>query len=450
MPSISFRLFVLCLLLSLLVIPRNLPAQESNETLTLQRAIELALENNRTIKSAELDVLKSSDSIAATRTKYFPSFSLTVLASQLLTPIDFTFEKGLFGTYPGTGPIPAEDTSINTPRQPTGLVVGSIQQPLSQIYRISMNVKMLKAAQEATMEEEREKKQAIVNDVKKLYYGILQSESALTYAKGSIQLYRELDRVTDEYLIQRVALKSDSLQVKSQVAKAEYDLLVVENELSTRKEELNVLLGRDIRTEFSVTPASEETEVHYDLATIQTQALENRPELREARHRVKQAQYDKRAKKAEYIPDVSLSFNYLSFVNYQFIPNNMATAGIYVSWDAFDWGRKKNEIAEKERSIQQAKLALTDGENKILAEVNSVHRKLTEGGQLVRVARLGQEAALEVVRITANKYKEKAALLKDVFQAQTTFEENKDRYQQALLSFWSAKADLEKAVGEDQ
>ena len=69
---------------------------------------------------------------------------------------------------------------------------------------------------------------------------------------------------------------------------------------------------------------------------------------------------------------------------------------------------------------------------------------------LVELTRLTQEAAQEKVRTTTNRYKEQSALLKDVLQAQTSLEETRDQYEQAILSLWVASADFEKAIGMEQ
>jgi hypothetical protein len=71
-----------------------------------------------------LDVEKSVDELSAAKTKFFPAFNLSVLAGSLLKPIDFTFDQGVFGTYPGIGPVPNEDTAITTPTQLSAYIVG--------------------------------------------------------------------------------------------------------------------------------------------------------------------------------------------------------------------------------------------------------------------------------------------------------------------------------------
>ncbi len=117
------RISLLIALLLLLVSPRAAQCQQpdisNGETLTLEQAIALALGENRQVKSASIEVEKYSDKLAALRTKRLPEFKFYTLASQLLTPMSFTFEKGAFGSYLGIGPIPDKTTEISTPRRPT-------------------------------------------------------------------------------------------------------------------------------------------------------------------------------------------------------------------------------------------------------------------------------------------------------------------------------------------
>lgn len=423
----------------------------SGEVLTLEEAVALALQHNRLVQNAEIEKEKYEDKLAAAKTRRLPAFSLYTLGAQQLSEINFEFQQGVFGTFPGIGPIPSENTALTTPRQPTAVIMGQVTQPLSQQYRIGLNLAQLKLGREIAEEQVRSQKNSTINQVKQAYYGVLQTLSGLHSAEEATELYRELDRITNEYVIQQVALKSESLEVKTRLAKSEYDTMALHDLLLTQKEQLNHLLGRDIRTDFRVSPVPEATLYEADLIAAHARALEQRPEVREARLRKKQAEYDVRLKKAEYIPEVSLTFHYLSMINFdQFVPKHIAGAGILLSWEVFDWGRKKRELAEKTKTVGQADTGLMEAESAVLLDVDSKFRKLRETRQLLRVGQLAQETALETVRVTTNRYNQQASLLKNVLQAQTSLAEANYQYQQALLAFWTAKAELEKALGEDQ
>jgi len=177
-------------------------------------------------------------------------------------------------------------------------------------------------------------------------------------------------------------------------------------------------------------------------------ALEQRPELREAKLKAQQAEKDYRMKKREYIPDISLTFNYLSPFNVDVVPKNLTGAGFAVSWDVFDFGRRKHELAAKSRTIEQAGAAVDETSAQIMVDVGNRFRKFQEARQQLRVTSLARDVAQEKVRVGLDRYQQKAVLLKDVLQLQTSLAESRYKYQESLLAFWSARAELEKAMGE--
>ena len=426
----------------------------ASEVLTLNRAISLALENNRSAKNAKLEVEKAGDKVAQLRTRRLPSLKLTSLVSQPLSTFETRFEKGVFGTYPGIGPVPAETTFITSSTKPTALMLAQVTQPITQLRRIGLQIKQQEVGLEISQADLNAVEQTIVNDVKHAYYAILQTHGATLAAEESVRLYRELDRVTGEYVLQQVALKTDQMDVQTRLAKAEYQMLTLTNQLSLQKEQLNLLLGRDVTTPFTVSDELETAQVmmrETDLTQARERALAQRPEIREARLQVQKANLDRRAKKSEFIPDVSLTYNYTSTFNYSdFVPRNVSSLGVQVEWEVFDWGRKKREVSEKTRTLSQANNNLLETQSQVLIEVNDRFRHLRETCQQIRIARLSQTHANANVQMATYKYRLDAVLLKDVLQAQTSLADANYDFQKALLSFWSAKADFEKAIGEDK
>jgi len=419
----------------------------SAEVLSLDEAISIALQNNRSLKNARLNVEKSGDEIKSIRTSRFPSTHFYALVSEDMVKHETNLTSPFTGVFPGIGPF----FSLSTPRRPTAVFAAQVLQPISQQYRIGLAINAVKLARDEEQQKLRTEEQSLLNNVKQTYYGILQSESALANVRDEVKSYRELERVTGEFVLQQVVLKSDHLQVQTRLAKAEYEALDLTNRLSTQKEQLNKLLGRDLLTDFSVRPVAEATIFEYDISASRRRALEQRPELSEARLKIEQAKLDKRLKKSEYIPDVSVGFTSLSLRNFdEVVPRNIASVGVVMSWEPFDWGRKKRQLAEKSKTIEQAKNSLKETEDQILIEVGDKFRRLQQTQQALRVARLSQDTEREALRVTQGRYRFEAALLTEVLQSQAKLADANNQYQQALLSFWTAKAELEKALGQDK
>jgi len=424
-------------------------AQDAVRVLTLEDAVSLAQANNRLVKNAQLSVSMSDDQIAEARTYRFPSLSLYALGSQLLTPVNFTFQQGVFGTFPSIGPVPATNTQIHTPLRPTFYALTQFSQPLSQQYKFGLNIKQAKLTKLVDEQKLRAQKQSVTSQVKQSYYAILRTQSSLASSEENLKFDRELDRTTEQYLAEKTALKSDSMDVKARIAQEEYNNLTLRNSLASQKEQLNDLLGRDIRTDFSVAEVPEATTIEASLDAAQARALSARPELAEARLTVQQAELNRRITKTQYIPDVSLAVTNLSLTNINLLPSYVATAGVLVSWDPIDWGRRKHELAAASKTIEQSKNSANETEAQILVEVAAKFRKLGETRALLHATTLQRDAEREKLRVVRNQFEQKTALLKDVLQQKMSLEMVTNQYNQALLSFWTAKADFEKSLGEE-
>jgi outer membrane protein len=421
----------------------------SEEPLSLEAAIQLAVNNNRHVASALLQVDKAEADLAVARTRRLPNFETEASASQLLTPVDFSFPRGAFGDFPGIGPIPADDTNVSVPRRPTYYLSSQVSQPLSQLFRIGLGIRSAETMRDIERERSRAQRLSVINSVKRLYFSILQTQSALNANTEALALYAELDRTLQVRVAQQVALRSDALDVQFRRAQEELTRTTLHNALATQKEQLNQLLGRDVRTAFEVQDVASISLLDVDVEAGRTQALENRPDVKEARLKLQQAELDRRITKSERMPDVSLAVSYSSNFNIDMLPTNFATVGVQVKWEPFDWGRRSRELAAKTNTIEQARLNVRDAEDRTWLEINSLSRTLAEKKALLRVMQTAQSAAREKVRIKTNQYQVQAALLTDVLNVRAELADADDRLQQALLAFWTAKADYDLATGEE-
>ena len=426
-----------------------LAAQEQPEVLTVDQAVQIALANNRNLKIVSLNLDVHAERLAADKTKRLPSFNTYVFGSQLMTPISYTVPPGQFGTYPATGPIPATTSYITTPAKLTALVMASMSQPLLSLYRINLFLKGQELSVEQAKEQLRGERQAVVNNVRQNYYKVMQIENEIDSLQASIKQYQELERITLQYVTEQVALKSENLEVKAKLAHEQLNLLKAQDKLQTAKEILNDLLGRELKTPFrtaAVAPVSGKEE---NLELAEAKALEQNPKVGEAAIEVKQATNARQLAKSQYLPDLNLSIQYTSPFGYDFVPTNVANAGFEFRWEPFDWGRRKHDVNEKTINIEQSKLKLTSTKAQILINVGDTFRSLQEARAAVTVAQAKQEASREKLREVTLQYEQTTALLRDVLQQQSAVESANSEYNSAVEEFWSAKANFQKATGEE-
>jgi outer membrane protein len=409
--------------------------------LSLSQAIEIAVENNRPVNIAKLEIVKSKWEVAQTKTKRFPAITTYLFASGDITNPMFTF--------------PAELSFNNQPEKLklsngiTGLASVEVAQPVSQLYQIHLAIRAQELSADLSQQQYRGQRQSIVASVKQAYYATLQTESALDAAQAMVKQYEETDRVATQYLAEKSVLKSDSLQAKAKLAQSRYQVVQLRDTLLTQKEQLNELLARDIDTPFRTEQVPPISAAEMDLKTARQTALAQRPEVKEAEIDTQRADYDRRLAKAKYIPDVGAAIHYLSPINTQFLPQNILSAGVEMRWDPFDWGGRRDEVKQKDVSVKQSQYQLQETQSQVLVDVDNNFRKLEESRSLLEVSAAAREAAREKLRETSDQFKHSAVLMRDLLEQEASVANADHDYEQSLLAFWNAKAAFEKALGEE-
>ncbi len=423
--------------------------EEPARRLTLEEAVSLARSHNRELKQARLEIHKQREAFSEAKTQLYPRFDTYFLASELLTPLDFTIKSGTFGTFPTTGPIPAKDSKIHTPARPVAITSVTATQPLTQLLRIDLSIKEQKLAADLSQQSYFEREQGLVNEVRRAYYAILQSQSELESQRALLAYLEELQQLIGRRLQQEAVLKADSLRITAQRRKALYQLTVIEDALADRKEALNHLLGRDLQAEFTVemVPASlpEESSVQ----EARKIATEMRPEIKAETIKKERAALETKIEKTRYIPDISIQANYLTAPNISFLPQNLGAVGVLLTWQPWDWGQKRHNIAQKVDAEKQAQLSIDNVRDQVVLEVDSTFRRLREARELLTAAQAARDAEVETLRNEMDAYSHQTIVLSDLLQQQSSVASAEDQYRQGLLAFWKARADFQRALGEE-
>ena len=448
------RLVIGCLVLACCMFGTTAPVWAQGEprigdVLTLDQAVAIAIEHNRPLKTATLEVARAEDKTAAVGTTRLPTLNLFGASGSLLTSTHFQFNQGSLGTLPGVGPVPSQNTSVDQPARWSTFLFATVAQPVTQLFRISEGIHLSEVTQEVSKELRRGQRHTVVNQVKRAYFAALHRQSALEATEESVRFLQELDRVVSEQVAQRKALRSDSLEVKTRLAETEHRAVTLENALETEKERLNDLLGRNIHEEFRLTPVFAQPRKTSETKAVLAQALANRPSVKAARLTVQQAEHDRNIKKLHYVPDVSVVAAHVQAFNIgQVLPDQLTFAGLFLSWEVFDWGRKERELAEKRHAIEQTRVGVREAEARVEVEIRHQLRNVQDAQSLLPVKQLSQESSREKLRVVMNRYAQKSAVLQDVLKAQSDLADANHQYQQALLDFMIATTDLERAIGE--
>jgi outer membrane protein TolC len=437
------------LIATLCLVPFANPQTNRADVLTLVEALQLARSNNRDLKQFGLDLSKQREAVGEAKTHLYPRFDTSVLAAELLAPIDFTIQKGQFGIFPGTGPIPGSNTDLHTPARPIAIASVTATQPITQLLRIHLSIagQRLKVDEAQLSFDQREQK--LTHEVRQSYYQVLQEQIRCDSQQSVVKYLEELLRLTDRRFSQHAVLEADRSSVKAEVLKATYQLTTIEDRLADSKEALNHLLGRNLLTAFSVEPVAATLFEEQDLATARANALQHRLEIKIAENRARQAELESKSEKTHYIPDIAIQASYVSPVNINFLPQNIGSVGALFTWQPWDWGEKRHKVREAALTEKQAGLSVEDTREQILLDVDSNFRRLREARAHLAVAEALRDAETEKMRNQKEAYSQQSILLSDLLKQQSSLAEAESQYHQAVLAYWSARADFQKTLGEE-
>lgn len=446
--ALSFSLlFVISLVLSFVSAPAIGATDSGAPLLTLDDAVRIALTDNHRVQSAALEVNQVQERVAAIKTRRYPKLELIGGVKEHLSEQTYTFDQGTWDPNSPIGPIPPYDVRITSQEDNTGYVSFGVAQPLSQLYGLSLRIAEGEVIAERARERVRLTQQEMARLVKREYFEIGRINGDLHSIDQSIEFYASLATLVGNYVSQQVALEYELLDVEARLARRKLEGNRRLDELQTARERLNALLARPLHTPFRIQHLPDPQSINFDTAQSIRHALAQRPDVAETALHIKQAELSYDVKKSEYIPDVELRLRYAKLYDVNLIPDNEAYIALHAKWEIFDWGRKRDQLAGKRSAIHQAQQRSAEVYDRVQIEVRNSLRKLHTSQQSVGVAEQAQRAYRDKVRVLLNRYRQQAALLQDLLEAETELERANSEYNRAVLSVWAALADYEKAIG---
>jgi outer membrane protein TolC len=416
------------------------PVSEASEALSLDQAVQRALEYTRQIQNSGRQVLANQQQLFAARTERLPRFGLGFLGQYRLS----SGSDSQFEALPSVGLLP----NFVTGSRASGLFVAGLMQPVFGLKKIGLNVQLRETAVASAHEEVRLQQQDVRATVKQLYYDLIEIRSALGANAESVRYYRELERTVADRVQQQSALQADLLEVQARRTAQEHETVLLGNRYAAAQEQLNDLMGRDVRTPFRVTAVADVGPPPGDRAALQALALQRRPEVRQSMLAVREARLQEQVARAEYIPTLSVGLQYFHFTR-ELPFNNDVSVGLLFIWEPFDWGRRRDQIRAQSIVVQERQTSLEGRRAQIVMDLNTQLRSLEEARDQLGVTRSSQEAARERVRVNLDRYAQKTVLLSDVLQAQSALAQANTQNQEALSSYLKAVADLSRAIGEN-
>jgi outer membrane protein TolC len=439
----SSRISILAAIAVLPAAAQNAPAVRR---LTLTEAVHLAVSQNRALKIARLKVTENVQKKAAERAAYFPSIKNESDALHITELQNIGIPAGTFG-HVGGSLIPGENIIIPQ-GQTTILSSGTeIKQPLTQLIRIRQSNRMAAAEVAVSRDDLKNAENQIAVQVHSLYFGILIADLQKRAAENLTASAGESLRESEEEVRNGSALKVVSIQDRVGVLEGKQQVLTAELQLSDLTMELNDLLGLPLDTRLELDPAVPSNFAERPLEEYVKMAWAENPEILAAEQAVEKARAGVAVAKTAYIPNVT-AYARQSYQNgVAFLVRNFGTFGVFLSWEVFDFGKRRADVREREAQLGQAMENLSRLKEQVAVGIRKTYSKVERTKSLVQVADEIVRLRRESERLAENQLTQGVVLVSARRQATAAMQKAQADFLQASLGHLLAWAELEQAVG---
>ena len=422
-------------------------AEDFRQPLTLSEAVEIALKQNATINIGRAKVEESDQKILTARSQYFPQLSNS---SKFVSLSDTNFVNvpaGSLGNVPGVGPFPTQDSKINQGSNPFFLSETTLAQPTTQLLKIHEANEIARAERGISHAELKKSENEIVLAVHQLYYGLLVAHKQKETAEAMLIAAEEHLKENEDAVRSGNLLDVAVTEGRASLLQSRQALLTAENRISDLSSELNDLMRRPSDSPLEVTEAGL-PDLSVPLREWSYEEARSRnPELRAARETVEKSRHAVSAARYEYIPDVTLFARHIYQHNAAFLTNNIGIFGAELTWNIFDWGKRKGEIGQRNAQLLQADEHLTRIDNRIKVELDKGYRKMERTKTMMDVTRETLLLWKENERLSGDRLK--AGTVTTAKHADTVAALKKAEMEalQATLEYRLAQTELNKTIG---
>ncbi len=417
-------------------------------SLTLQRAVNIALEKNPLRKMAMADTKVASAGVRAARSFLMPHLSFSETATRGDDPIY------VFGTKLRQSRFTNADFALNKLNTP--LPFGNFSTRLGGTWNLFDSfatwhgINQAKQMNEAAGHQLERTEQEIVFRVVDSYYAVLLATKQLEVAEQAVKTSQSIMDRSQARFDSGLVVESDLLTAKVRMAARQQELIRARNNLDLARAQLSTAMGVPVDSVFQPAEAlAEHTLPVPVLQEIEKKALANRPDLKRIQSEEVAQQQSVAMAKSSFGPRVN-AFAGWEMDNPTFVAGGGGKnwlGGIDVQFDIFQGGAKRAELS-RERALQERVTAMKQvAGDRVRLEVRRAYYDLDSARQEIEVARAAIAQAQDSLRINQNRYDGGLTTITDLLGAEEATRRSQTDYWEAVYRFHTSYANLELSSG---
>ncbi|MDF1553888.1 MAG: TolC family protein [Deferrisomatales bacterium] len=409
--------------------PAPAGSEDPPPRLSLEQAVELALDQNHDVRRARENLARVEGQIQEAKSEVFPQVDLE---ADYFRSYDESIRDSDFG-----GLISPEASGSYGVR-------ASVRQLLFSWGKVSTAIEIAKDGRRRSNQELASTVRAVKLQVHETFYRLLLDQRLVAVAEERLAQRRRQLAVAEKKFGAGVVNEFEVIRARVDLANAEPPVIRSRNQVRQSVSRLNNLMSRDQRTPFAA-----DGELLYQplgaltLEQVVERAVVRRPELESLRVSREIAEKAVTIARAGDKPEVNLlgSYGFAAEQAHDLGPDREKwLAGITFTLPLFDGWRTRGQVAQASSDLHDVALATSQLEETITLQAKVVLDDLTEASQIIDAAILNIDQAEKALELAETSYRYGVATALDVTAAQLSLTVAQVDRAQALHDYMVAKA----------
>jgi len=295
-------------------------------------------------------------------------------------------------------------------------------------------------------------------NVSKAYYNVLVTREELTDLKGNLQSLQEAAHQTEEMYKNGFAEKLDEDRLSVQLTNLQTQIIAIGNALELGQQLLKFQMGMPITTPVRLTDTLTFDDVRRNLSDTSGFTYDQRIEYSVLQTEKKENEYNLKRYKMAYLPTLNMNivgganrgsenFDYLSFNRFWY---GYGFIGLNLNVPIFSGGERKSRVDEARLTVDKFQVALEGLRESIDLEQQQASSTLRNDLLAVSSQQANLRLSQEVFNTTQKKFQDGVGSNLEVVEAENDLKTAQTNYFNALYNAMIAKIDYQRAYGKIQ
>lgn len=414
--------------------------------MTLEQCLDSAIQYNRTLKNATLDIEAAKEQKKEAHTNYFPKVSANIMAFHAFDYMvkgDGEIPFLLAGISPLLAPFAGHSYQVEELNRGYSATL-SVIEPIYMGGRIKNGNDLAKIQTEAKELLLKMKEKEIKQKITENYWQIASIKYNLNTIEAAEKQINAIYEQVNQFVQAGVINTNDLLKVKLRQKELASTRLKLEN----ADHVLRLLLAQQIglgQKEIDIDLNASATATKPDSVYISTEkAVSNREELALAEKNVEANEKQVKMERGKFLPSVAvgivgynLGLGGLSSTAKMFLNTNMLNGMVLgtVSIPISDWWEGSHAMKRQKIALEESRNTLMDAQEQLAIDIEAAWSNLQEAYNQIEIAESSVEAAKENLRLATNQYKAGTTTMTELLDAETLNRQSENNLSNAVASY---------------